>query len=339
MRKYSSIRRKLTSLIVSGSVVAAVLAAASFSWFDLHRFWQRTEAEVTAVGNIVADQVGPAITLGDRKTAEEILGSLRADPLLRDAVLYDSSGACFAVFHRSKAVACPPRLPDGSRREPDALVITRAVQAGSERLGTVVLTASVPSIPALLRQYLGSAALIILLSLAVAAVMAMAVQSRVSTPILAMAQVAKHIAETHQFDNRVAVTSSDELGVLADSFNAMLDEIARRAAELAQHRRNLEEQVAERSRVNAELSLAKDKAEESARLKSEFLANMSHEIRTPMNGVIGMIGLVLHLFRSRATVPTSRRADGSPVPDRTPQRHSRSFQDGSRQDKPRGHRF
>ncbi len=40
-------------------------------------------------------------------------------------------------------------------------------------------------------------------------------------------------------------------------------------------------------KINEELKLAKQKAEESDRLKSAFLANMSHEIRTPMNGVIG----------------------------------------------------
>jgi signal transduction histidine kinase/CheY-like chemotaxis protein len=40
-------------------------------------------------------------------------------------------------------------------------------------------------------------------------------------------------------------------------------------------------------KINEELNIAKQKAEESDRLKSAFLANMSHEIRTPMNGVIG----------------------------------------------------
>ena len=53
--------------------------------------------------------------------------------------------------------------------------------------------------------------------------------------------------------------------------------------------------MAELMRKNAELMIAKDKAEAASRAKSEFLANMSHEIRTPMNGIIGMTDLVLEI--------------------------------------------
>lgn len=50
-------------------------------------------------------------------------------------------------------------------------------------------------------------------------------------------------------------------------------------------------------RMQHELFLAKQKAEESNRLKSLFLANMSHEIRTPLNAIVGFSDL-FHLSNS-----------------------------------------
>src|ERR1019366_5525934 len=168
MKRYSSLRRKLTALIAGGGIVTALIAAAGFSWLDVHRFWESTNAEVFAISSIVADQVEPAIALGDRKAAAEILDSLLADRTIRDAVIYDAHGVCFARMN-SPAAPCPPLPPDGLHPQQDA----------------VVLSANVPSMAEVLRQYLGGAALIVALSLMVAAVLAMVLQSRVSAPILA----------------------------------------------------------------------------------------------------------------------------------------------------------
>ncbi len=52
----------------------------------------------------------------------------------------------------------------------------------------------------------------------------------------------------------------------------------------------LHEQLKEKAE---ELTIQKQKAEESTQLKSQFLASISHELRTPMNSILGLTELIL----------------------------------------------
>ena len=111
-----------------------------------------------------------------------------------------------------------------------------------------------------------------------------------------------HHRETHEYsEGEIAAVSfiGEQMGgAIAQSL--LEDEntrLAERDLEQERRRLELEAEVARRTAdlkaTNAELRIAKDKAEEMTRLKSEFLANMSHEIRTPMNGIIGFTQLTL----------------------------------------------
>ncbi|MCU6427933.1 transporter substrate-binding domain-containing protein [Enterobacter sichuanensis] len=73
-------------------------------------------------------------------------------------------------------------------------------------------------------------------------------------------------------------------------------QIVRKAAlrrQLNEQLSQLREMLTERESLLAELSEAKERAEDSNRAKSVFLSTMSHEIRTPMNAIIGMLDIVL----------------------------------------------
>lgn len=69
-------------------------------------------------------------------------------------------------------------------------------------------------------------------------------------------------------------------------------QIAQLMSDFFDQKKKLMDEIEERIKVEKELIIAKDKAEESDRLKTAFLNNISHEIRTPMNAIVGFSELI-----------------------------------------------
>jgi len=104
-----------------------------------------------------------------------------------------------------------------------------------------------------------------------------------ASPIEAI-QVAAAKIGSGSLDQRIEVSSRDELGALADEFNRM---VARLQASYAGLEQQVQERTYELASALADLDDKSRQLEAASHHKSEFLANMSHELRTPLNAISG----------------------------------------------------
>jgi len=286
-----SVRFKVTAVILATTLAALLVASAALLSYDVRRYRASVIADIRTQAAFLADANKVTLQYDDPKLAQESLSPLTIRQDILAAAIYTADGELFAAYEGRGELGKPPPALDpravSDHRVSFAGGVTELavpVIAENEEIGTVFLRASY-DLGGRVQDYLLILGAVILLSLGVAAFISLQLQRSITAPVRAVSSVARKVVEQRDFALRAKKTTDDEIGVLVDSFNAMLSEVGSMTETLETTNRRLRQETEERRSAEAALRVAD-------RRKDEFLATLAHELRNPLAPMVNALGMI-----------------------------------------------
>jgi signal transduction histidine kinase/CheY-like chemotaxis protein len=290
MNLLRSIRFKFVAVVALTAFCALLVSGTATFLYEISSFRNSRISDMSAQVDLLSYSAGPALQFLDEGMARENLNLLSTQPSVRAAVIYDAEGKVFASYARpDQAATWPERPPVGGITVNDAsLEISVPIVVENTVVGSAFMRADYPLRERLLNFFviqLGVALGALVLSVAVTSWL----QTRITQPILSIAEVARQMVQRKDFTGRAFKTSDDEVGTVVDAFNDMLREIDARTSALETINRELEHEIAERKLARVEVLYLNGQLErriqeltENDRNKDDFLATLAHELRNPL---------------------------------------------------------
>lgn len=234
------IRRKLVGLISLISLSVLMIAAIVLLGYEFGKSRRDMASKLMTIGKIISANSSAALMMKDTGAAHVTLSALQAEPAIGAAALYDESGRLFARYPSGMPAKDFPSNPTvhGPQFGEDRFSLTIPVQQSQRRVGTLYLQADYRNLSHRMFVYGGVLLLVLAGSAALALFLSNRLESRISDPLLQLAEVAKAVSEKRDYSVRAIKNSADELGILTDAFNSMLGQIQKSDAALrdSEHR-------------------------------------------------------------------------------------------------------
>ena len=137
------IRMKIMMILTIVVGVALVLQRVVLYYIDLSESRNAIRAEMVSMAEIIGGNSEAALVFKDPKAGISTLESLKLNPVILTAAIYDKSGALFAKYRgENRETEAAPRIhPDGHTFAADQFELYHPIVLDDKRIGTIYLLA------------------------------------------------------------------------------------------------------------------------------------------------------------------------------------------------------
>jgi signal transduction histidine kinase/HAMP domain-containing protein len=259
-RHFKSIKTELIIIIMGSIGVAFIIAATIFFFLDSYRARKNMARELSVLASAIGDRSRAALVFNDKKYAAESLAALRFKPGITRACIIDSKGKKFVSYTRNGIVhphvmnTLP--LNDESIFNNNEFLLSRKILLEGEVIGLIMIVSDLQELKEQLIHFFFTIITVMLLSLSAALLFSIRMQKSISEPILSLARATRIIAQKKDYSTRVQEQVIGEIGILANGFNQMLEQIEIRETALLNAGSDAEQAAEKIKKINQELNLS-----------------------------------------------------------------------------------
>jgi two-component system, NtrC family, sensor kinase len=331
----TSIKNKLLMVYITTTAIVLASAFIISVSFEVASSKKSIISGLNVVGEIIADRGAASLAFSDIESANSNLRTLRSHDSIVYACIRSVENEAFAEYSADieEVFKCDEYSEKNSVNIGDEYIdIFKPILLEGQSIGVVQVKASLEDLSKQTIESIKLSTVIFIGLMVVAAFVSGRVMSRIIGPITQLKEIAQRVTDDNDYSLRMKNTSSDEVGVLVESFNKMLDQILERDSALSEEKDkaeisarsakkyaneteniniDLENEIRERAKIEEELQDLNETLEDKVQARTADLEALNEKIGNiarsagmaeVASGVLHNVGNVLNSVNVSASV-------------------------------------
>jgi methyl-accepting chemotaxis protein len=273
-------------LILVGILGAALSLSGILLYLnDARDSQENASRQLRVLGEVLVGQGELAVRMDDKKVAEEILGSLKAEPEVVCGAFYKGAARMAGYVKSGEERGIVPDRPPAVALSLDggSLAVSVPVRDQDQReIGSLYLRSDLHVMKERVRRNVGTLALVFAGAAIAASLLGGLLTRRVTRPLREMVEHFRDISEGEgDLTRRVPIPGGDEVGRLGEGFNIFIGKLQQTVKTIAEDIRLLGESSSQLSTISRQMNANAT----SLAAQADGVSSASEQISTNMNVV------------------------------------------------------